>query len=85
VILVVNLPKHSGLRETVTPCPQTSQCRLRALRAFYFGPRSRLSVEGESTSGSCNTLRNIYYIGSVRGAGEPEIQVGRHSSPWLSH
>jgi hypothetical protein len=28
-----------------------------------------LSVEGESTSGSCNTPRNIY-IGFVRGAGE---------------
>jgi hypothetical protein len=25
-----------------------------------FGPRSRLSVEGESTSGSCNTSRNNY-------------------------
>ena len=36
-----------------------------------FGPRSRLSesVEGESTSGSCNTPRNIH-IGFVRGAGE---------------
>jgi hypothetical protein len=36
-----------------------------------FVPRSRLSVEGESTStsGSCGTSQNIY-IGFVFGAGE---------------
>ncbi len=36
-----------------------------------FGPRSRLSMEGESTSGSCNNR-------FVRGAGE-------NGKPWLSH
>ena len=30
-----------------------------------FGPRSRLSVEGESTSGSCSTSRNDYIGVSV--------------------
>ncbi len=43
-----------------------------------FGPRSRLSVEGESTSGSCSTSRNNHIDRFVRGAGE-------NGEPWLSH
>ncbi len=30
-----------------------------------FGPQSRLSVEGESTSGSCNTPRNFKFTSAL--------------------
>ena len=49
------------------------------LRNERFGPPSRLSVKGESTSGSCGTSRNRdFHIGFVRGAGE----IGK-PGPWL--